>query len=171
MALSVRFNSSPRGFTYLELMFTIAILGSIFILSTYGLSRLQRSFTAQSVDREVVSILSSAARQARMGVQGGDWGVYIPYDNSSRLATSITLFHGATYATRVFADDRVYTVNSNAQFVSVDFSGPAADTVNDHEIVFSTLSGNTAQYGSIILTWYGQTRTIIIDPDGFAVRS
>lgn len=152
-------------------MITIAILGSIFLLSTYGLSKLQRSFAAVSVDREVISILSTAARQARMGVSGGDWGVYIPYDNSSRLATSITLFHGATYATRVVADDRIYTVNSNAQFMSVDFSGPAVNTVNDHEIVFSTLSGSTVQYGSIILTWYGQTRTITIDPDGFAVRS
>ena len=86
MASLVRFKNSLSGFTYLELMITIAILGSIFVLSTYGLSKLQRSFAAQSVDREVISILSTAAHQARTGVGGGDWGVYIFYNYESLLA-------------------------------------------------------------------------------------
>lgn len=82
----------PRGFTLLEVIVTIAILGLIFFLSTSGLSMLQRSFAAQAVDREVTNVLSSAARRARIGMKGGDWGVYIPYDETTRTATTVIVF-------------------------------------------------------------------------------
>ncbi len=59
----------PRGFTLLEVTVTIAILGVIFFLSTSGLSLLQQSIAAQSVDREVVNVLSTAARR---GVETGE---------------------------------------------------------------------------------------------------
>lgn len=161
---------SPRGFTLLETMMTIAIVGVLFFTATYGLSVFQRSFAAQTVDRELTSVISTAARRARMGMNGEDWGVYIPYDAGTRLATTMTLFHGTSYATRVAADDRIYSINKNAKFVSVDFSGAAANTGNDHEILFRSLSGDTTQYGSVVVEWYGKQRTVVIDPDGFAVR-
>lgn len=161
---------SPRGFTLLETMMTIAIVGVLFFTATYGLSVFQRSFAAQTVDRELTSVISTAARHARMGMNGEDWGVYIPYDAGTRLATTMTLFHGASYATRIVADDRVYSINKDAKFISVDFSGAAANTGNDHEILFRSLSGNTTQYGSVVVEWYGKQRTIVIDPDGFAVH-
>ena len=161
----------PRGFTLLEVMLTIAILGSIFLLSARGLSALQRSFAAQAVDREITSIVSTAARRARIGTHGSAWGVYIPYDNLSRSATTVTVFSGTSYATRDTAYDQIYTINDDAKFTSVDFSGVATNTGNDHEITFGLLTGATAQYGSVVIEWYGQTRTITIDADGFAVRS
>lgn len=162
---------SPRGFTLLETMMTIAIVGVLFFTATYGLSVFQRSFAAQTVDRELTSVISTAARRARMGMSNDSWGVYIPYDSTTRLATTMTLFHGTSYAARVAADDQVYSVNKNAKFISVDFSGAAADTGNDHEIVFQSLDSDTAQYGSVIIEWYGKQRTVTIDSDGFAIRS
>lgn len=161
----------PRGFTLIEVMLTIGIVGMLFFAVAYGLSVFQRSFAAQTVDRELTSILSTAARRARIGMSNDAWGVYIPYDGTTRLTTTITLFHGTSYATRVTADDQVYSVNKDAKFVSVDFSGAAANTGNDHEVLFSAFSGSTAQYGSVLLEWYGKQRTITIDADGFSVRS
>lgn len=161
----------PRGFTILDVMLTIGIVGVLFFTTTYGLSVFQRSFAAQTVDRELTNILSTAARRARMGKSNDRWGLYIPYDATTRRATTMTLFHGTSYATRVVADDQIYTINSHTKFVTVDFSGAAADTGNDHEILFQSLSGSTTQYGSIVLEWYDKQRTITIDPDGFAVRS
>lgn len=160
----------PRGITLLETMMSIAIVGVLFLAATFGLSVFQRSFAAQTVDREFTNALSTAARRARMGMNGDSWGVYIPYDAVTRLATTMTLFHGTSYATRVVADDRIYSINEDAKFISVDFSGIAADTGNDHEILFQSLSGSTTQYGSVVIEWYGKQRTIVINPDGFAVR-
>lgn len=162
---------APRGFTLIEVLITVTILGSIFFLSAYSLSKFQHSLAAQTVDRELASILSTAARHARVGVQGDSWGIYIPYNESSRLATTITLFHGDSYASRVVADDQIYYINDQARFVTVDFSGAAAGTGNDHEIVFDYLSGSTTQYGQMEVRWFDQARTLIIDPDGFIVRT
>lgn len=170
MASLVRFKKNLQGFTLLEIIVAVAILGSIFLLSTFGLAKLQQTFAAQQVDREITNALSTAARRARIGMQNGPWGVYIPYDASSRSATSITVFHGTSYATRTVADDQVSSINKGTQFTTVDFSGAAADTGNDHEIVFNSLSGSTTQYGSIVVKWLDQQRTITIDPDGFAIR-
>lgn len=161
---------NPRGFTLVEVMMTIGILAALFFGSVYGFSALQRSFASQTVDREITNMLTVAARNARMGFKGGTWGVYIPYDNGTRHATSITVFHGATYATRTVADDITFPVNSDVAFTSVDFSGAASNTGNDHELIFAALSGSTTQYGSIAVSWYGQTRTITIDADGFITR-
>lgn len=159
-----------KGFTLLEVVITVALLGAIFFTASYGLSAFQRSFAAQSVDRELTSAISTASRRARMGMNGESWGVYIPYDINTRSATTITLFHGSSYAARVVADDQTYSINKNAKFLFVDFSGDLADTGNDHEILFHSLSGDTSQYGSVVVEWYGKQRTVSIDPDGFAVR-
>ncbi len=97
--------------------------------------------------------------------------MYFPYDDSTRTATTLTLFHGTSYADRIIADDQLHAINAQTQFVVVDLSGSAPVTGNDHEIVFQSLSGETTQYGEIVLEWYERRRTITIDPDGFAVRS
>ena len=170
MALLVQSKTFHQGFTVLEILITIAILGSIFLLSTYGLSKLQQSFGAQQVDREILNSISMVTRRARLGVQGGDWGIYIPYDAITRTSQTLTVFHGASYATRIIADDQISSINEATKFISVDFSGAAVNTGNDHEIVFRTLSGSTTQYGSIVMEWYGKQRTIVIDPDGFGIR-
>ncbi len=161
---------ASRGFTLIEVTLTIGILAALFFGSMYGFSALQRSIASHTVDREITTMLTIAARNARTGLKGGSWGVYIPYNESSRNTTSITVFHGATYATRTIADDIVFTVNPDVAFTSVDFSGATAHTGNDHEITFASLSGSTTQYGSVTVSWYGQTRTITIDPDGFITR-
>lgn len=159
-----------RGFTTIEILVTIGILGSIFAVSAYGLSRLQQSFAAQNVDRELTSLLTTAARRARHGAQGTAWGVYIPYDPVTRTAATIALFSGTSYAARNTAYDQIVAVNDDVQFTYVDFSGVAANTGNDTEIVFTPLTGATTQYGSVTMTWYKQSRTITLDADGIPVR-
>ncbi len=171
MALLDRYNMRRKGFTLLEIIITVAILGSVFLFSIFGISKLQQSFAAQNVDREITNSLSVAARRARIGMHNGPWGVYIPYDATTRTATTIVVFQGTSYATRNIADDIAFSINTATIFTSVDFSGAAANTGNDHEIVFNSLSGNTTQYGSVIVQRLGQQRTITIDPDGFAIRS
>lgn len=160
----------PRGFTVIEVILTVAILAIVFTASMYGIRSIERSFASQSADREMTNILTTAARRARMGINGSNWGVYIPYDDNTRTSTTAVVFSGSSYATRVAASDVTYTINNSIKFTSADFSGAAADTGNDHEVVFSSLTGSTSQFGSITMQWYGQSQTVTIDSSGLIVR-
>lgn len=160
----------PKGYTLVEVVVTLGILGVLFGVAGISLAKLQDSIATQTTDREITYILSSAARRARHGARGTDWGVYIPYDLTTRKTTSITVFSGESYATRNTAYDIVYTVSDEIAFTAVDFSGEAPAATNDQEIVFSAMSGQTADYGSVTLTWYGNVRTVTVDQDGFIVR-
>ncbi|MFA5946899.1 MAG: type II secretion system protein [Patescibacteria group bacterium] len=162
--------NNPKGFTFLEIIITLGVFGILFSISGIALTKFQQSVASSASDREILHILSTAARKARHGQGGAPWGVYIPYSESTRATTTVTVFCGATYATRDITCDDVYTVSNNIHFLAVDFSGAAPDTTNDHEIVFNPLSGSTAQYGSISLGWYNTTRSLSISPDGFVNR-
>lgn len=159
-----------KGFTLIEVVMTMSVLGILLGVAGISLSSLQSSIATSASDREILYIISSAERKARDGAEGSSWGVYIPYDPTSRSATSATVFSGASYATRNEVKDVLYPISKDILFSYVDLSGAGAATGNDHEIVFSALTGATANYGSMDLQWYNVTRTITIDPDGFAVR-
>lgn len=156
----------PRGVTTLELVIAMGVLALIFGISATGLSRLQRSTANLSTEHDMVSALVLAARRARSGRDNTAWGVYIPYNETTRLTTSVTVFAGNSYAARDASKDLTLTVNDDVAFTSVDFSGSAPDAVNSHEIVFQTFSGATTQYGSLTLTWFGAERVISIGANG-----
>ncbi len=160
----------PRGTTYIELILTVAILLVIFTFGGFALSKFQRSTATISGDREIINAISMAARRARNGASGTPWGVYLPYNDTTRSATNITVFSGTSYATRTVSRDLTFSVTPSILFASVDFSGSSPDVVSSHEIVFAPLTGITTQYGSIILTWFGTTRTVIISSNGIPVR-
>jgi prepilin-type N-terminal cleavage/methylation domain-containing protein len=162
---------NPRGFTFIEMVMTLAVLGILFSVAGVSLSKLQQSLTTSASDREITYILTSAARKARHGLRGTPWGVYIPYDAVTRVSTgTVTVFSGTSYAARNTAYDVIYTINDDIRFTTVDFSGAAANTTSDHEIVFSALTGATTQYGSITVTWFNNSRTLNVSADGIMTR-
>jgi prepilin-type N-terminal cleavage/methylation domain-containing protein len=161
---------NSNGFTLLEIVITLAIIGILFAVAGVALGRLQQSIAKRASDREILAILSSATQKARHGLQGTAWGVYIPYDQTTRSTGTATIFSGTSYATRNPANDVLYSINEDIHFISVDFSGSAPDTTNDHEIVFSALTGATTQSGSLTLQWYNTTRTLSVSADGIATR-
>lgn len=151
-------------------MVTLGILGVLFAVGGISLTKLEDSIATRTSDREITYILTTAARKARHGVHGTNWGVYIPYDLTTRTTQTITVFSGDNYATRNTAYDVTYNVSDEIAFTTVDLSGSGPGTANDQEIIFNAFSGSTADYGSITVTWFGNTRTISIDEDGFIVR-
>lgn len=160
----------PRGTTFIELILVIAILLVLFTLGGFALSRFERSVASVSGDREIINAISMAARRARSGESGTAWGVYIPYNETTRSTTTMTIFSGNSYATRTPSRDLSFSVNDNILFTSVDFSGSGTDETNGHEIVFAPLTGATTQYGSVILSWFGNTRTLLINSNGIPTR-
>lgn len=158
-----------KGFTLVELLLTTAILAIVFALGTGVFSLVQQTAAAASGTVAIEQILGSAARRARSGENGTAWGVYLPYDETTRHTNTITVFSGASYATRTVSRDVSYRFNQGVGFTVVDLSGAGSSAGNDHEVVFAALSGITTQYGSITLDVYGQTFTITITESGVPV--
>ncbi|MCR4311871.1 MAG: hypothetical protein NUV56_01170 [Candidatus Uhrbacteria bacterium] len=159
----------PRGVTTLEIVMSMAILAIIFSIAATGISRLQRTSANISSDHDIMGALTLAARRARSGRDNTSWGVYIPYNETSRLTTSLVVFSGTSYAARDTNKDITLSVNEHILFTAVDFSGSSPDVTNSHEIIFAQYSGATAQYGSLTLEWYGVENTIAIDAHGVPV--
>ncbi len=160
----------PRGITLIEVVIVVGILLAVFAMSAFAFSRFQIAAATVATDREVVNAVALAARRARNGHSGTSWGVYIPYDEVTRVTSSITVFSGASYATRDTSKDIVLSVSPDIRFTSVDFSGGAPDMSNSHEVVFVTHTGTTAQYGSLALEWFGASSTVTVGSNGIPVR-
>ena len=158
-----------KGFTLIEILVTTAIVAIVFTLGTGIFSLMQKTTATASGTVALEQILGGAVRRARAGSQGTSWGVYLPYNEITRHTNTVTIFSGANYTTRDVSRDINYRFNEGVGFTTVDFSGAGGWLGNDHEIVFSALSGQTLQYGSITFDVYGDAFTITVTEDGFVV--
>lgn len=156
-----------RGFTTIELLVTTAIIVIIFGLGAGVFSLIAKTAAEASGTNAIEYILGSAARRARAGTNASDWGVYLPYDDTTRQTNTVVVFSGTSYATRDLNLDVNYRFNEGVRLTMVDFSGASSPLGNDHEIIFNALTGQTTQYGSITIDLYGDAFTIIITEDGF----
>ena len=151
---------SARGFTLPELVLTMAIMTVFFSLTLVTLVKAYKTSLIRSTSDSVTSAVSTANARARNGLYGKYWGVFFDYDNGTRAATQAVVFAcDSTYASvpadcytnRIAAYDVYYSLNPRPYFYWVDLAGGGATTGDDHYIVFTPLTGETGQYGSINL--------------------
>jgi prepilin-type N-terminal cleavage/methylation domain-containing protein len=161
---------SQTGFTLLEMIISVAIIAALFGLSTVGAFQLSKQLNISSADTGVINILSTAARKARDGSGQSNWGVHLPYDDSTRSLNEITIFKGLSYALRDADYDIDYPFSDSTLFTTVSLSGSSPSSGDDHEVVFSALSGQTDNYGTITLTIFGDERVVSLGQDGIASR-
>ncbi len=155
-----------RGFTLVELLIAIGIAATIILVAIPSVYKLGESHASSPADN-ITSLLNSSSRRARNGDNASAWGVYLPYDNVSRLANEIIVFSGDSYATRDATHDITYDFDDVASFTTVELSGSAPSTGNDHEAVFSSLTGETSLYGTITIDFREATTVINVSPSGF----
>ena len=169
MKLSVRSNL-PTGFTLIEILIATALLTTMLALAFVGATNFSKRLFLAPADSFLVHMLTSASRHARDGFQQSDWGVYLPYDETTRELSEIIVFSGLSYLTRDASRDQHVSFSPRVQFVTVDLSGPAPATTNDHEVVFTRITGETSQYGTITFSIFGVTRSVVVSPQGFVTR-
>ncbi len=161
---------APRGVTLLEVVISMTIITIIFGASAVGFSNISRTLANFSTDHDIMTALALAARRARANRDNTSWGVYIPYDETTRKTSNMIVFAGLSYAARDTSKDLILTVNNDILFTTVDFSGSAPDATNSHEIVFQQFSGATSYYGSATVTWFNEQHTVTIDQRGVPVE-
>lgn len=153
----------------LEVLVVVSLLTALFGIGFSSTSTLKNVIAARGA-RQVESLLLTAAGQARNGVGGTSWGLYLSYDATTRKAISATLFSGTSYAARDATKDEVYPLDKSLRLPVVLLSGGGASAGNDHEVVFSAYSGATSQYGSLTVDTYDRSTTIDVSPSGTVAR-
>lgn len=121
------------GFTYIELLLSLAIAGVLIAFSLPVLSRVQ---TKNDLDMATNAYVSSLRRAVILSqsVEGDtSWGVKI-------ASNSITLFRGASFVSRDISYDETHSVPSTIQFSGLT------------EIVMNKFTGYPINFGSSVLT-------------------
>lgn len=144
------FKNRP-GFTLAEVTIVVFILGIIFSMSYYSVWAVYRTSLMRGSSDTVIMAFQTALTKAQSGEQGMSWGVYLDYDDTSRVPTKVTVFAGAGYAVRSTQYDIDYTLPANPRITGAYLSGPAVSAGNDHQVVFEPLSGTTLDFGRINL--------------------
>jgi len=155
-----------KGFTLLEIILVIGILSLVFFLGFNIISATQRTIARQEA-KNLEQIFQSAALQARNGVNGSGWGVYVPYNETTRKTHEVIVFSGLSYLSRDQTQDIVYPFNAEISFTS--FKKNPSSAGNDHEIVFSYLTGQSAATGSLSLTFFDEALNLSFSASGFPV--
>lgn len=139
--------SKSFGFTLVEILVVIAIIGLLVSISTVGFSTFRAHENLKIGQSGVLEGVRRAQSSARDGKGDSAWGVGL-------TSNSITVFKGTSYAGRDTAFDQPLSMPSG-----VVLSGLT-------ELVFAKLSGTTANAGTITLTNRYGTSNIIINAKG-----
>ena len=140
-------NSSPRGFTLIEILMTLAI---ITLLASMGLAvsvGTYRSYAFNTEQDILMSLLMKTRQQALTNVDEAPHGLFI-------TPSEYVLFEGASYAARAQSKD---------EHISAD----AAITKSGlNEVVFSQLAGESNASGTIMLASGTRVATATITYEG-----
>lgn len=137
-----------RGFTFIELLISIAVAGVILTVVVSGLVSFRHSAEMNQAVDGVVAQLREARRRTIESKNASQWGVHV-------VSTSTTLFSGPAYDVSG-ADNEVFTLPS-----TVTISGFS-------NIVFRRISGDTDNAGTLMLTQSANTKVINIRSSGLA---
>lgn len=136
------YQSRKKGFTLLEVLLSIAIIGLVAGLSVPIFQQIQTRRTTDVELHQTVLMIRRAQTLARSGYYDDDWGISIIDD-------TVTLFKGDDYSSRDTDFDEVITF-SNAEidtdveiFFSQEFGIPndvfssVFTTTNDYQLTIS----------------------------------
>ena len=166
----MKWSAKSNGYTLIELVIVVAIIALFFGLGFVSLNAMYKTSLTRAGSDAVEAALMTAAERARVGSQGTAWGVYVAYDNTTRIPTQAVVFSGNSYATRNATYDLTYPLASSPLISNASLQGAGASSGNDNEVVFAVLSGDTEQYGSVTLTYADKTVTLTISPSGIVTR-
>ncbi|HYV33981.1 MAG TPA: prepilin-type N-terminal cleavage/methylation domain-containing protein [Candidatus Limnocylindria bacterium] len=136
------------GFTLIEILLVIALMAVLAGLAV----PIAWSFSTKNDLDVATGIFAQSLRRAEnlaaLGSNDSPWGVNLE-------SQSVTIFEGASFASRDQSLDEVYNLP-----IAFTFSGPT-------EIVFNKFSGSPETTGSVVLTTsFNQSRTVSLNQLG-----
>ena len=149
-----------RGFSYIEILITVGVLGIIFVGSIPIFKSFQKSSDLDIDTEKIVSKLRLAQKKTVSSVGESQWGVYL---DAISIPGEVILFKGSSFATRESVYDETSKLLDTVQFDSINISDGGA------EVVFERLTGMTSQTGSttiLLVSDINKTSSVFIDNSG-----
>jgi len=140
---------SFSGFTLVEIFIVIGLMAILVSLSAPLYTSLQTAQPLRSSRDELVFNLRLAQEQSRSGQSASNFGIFLTADG-------YTMYRGASYATRLAPEDRLFYFLDGIQSSGIT------------EVNFATTTGLPAAEGSIVLRHVitGLTEIITVDRGG-----
>lgn len=143
-----------KGFTVLEILFVLSILGILFAIVTPQFTKMRDSQVLNSATADVLSVINKASSQSLASLDSSAYGVHFASDR-------VTLFKGTVYDQNA-ATNQVVLLTAPATITAIGFGGPTS-------LYFERLTGTPNVYGTVTIgltSGVHVDRSIIIDRTG-----
>lgn len=145
---------SRKGFTALEILIVIAILGILLSVILPSFTNFRRSSLLNTDTQNLVTLINRARILSVASKDDSQWGIHLE-------TSKAVLFKGITYATST-ATNEVHIFNTGLALSSIAINGGGSD------ILFEKVTGATVQNATTTLLVTGTTAstTLLIQPSG-----
>ncbi|MFA5932165.1 MAG: prepilin-type N-terminal cleavage/methylation domain-containing protein [Candidatus Paceibacterota bacterium] len=147
-------NFYKKGFTVVELLIVLAVIGIIFSIVLPQFSAIRENQVLKGAVNDIISSLNKAQSQTLSSVNSSSYGVHFQSDK-------VIIFLGTTF----LVNDMNETINiiSPANISNVTLSGVSG---NSGDIYFNRLSGIPSKTGTITVSTPSYSKIITISTTG-----
>ncbi len=145
-------NPGNHGFTLLEILMVIAIMGILITIIISSFSILNKSQALEKSVRQGASIVSQARSLTLSSKEDSNYGVHFE-------SSALTLFKGPTYSA-LDANNIVTPLNNLVSITNIALTGGGSD------VVFKRLNGSINTPGTITYTLSSKTKSLTISATG-----
>lgn len=147
-----------KGVSFIEIVIVIAVIGILVAIVVPSLTLFRNEQALRNTTADIVSLLNEARTNTISSINSSQYGVYF---ESGRAV----LFVGSTFTEPNATNKEVEFSNA----VTIPSSGGISLSGSGSSIVFSRISGDTSNYGTIIVQLVSDTsrsKTITIGKTG-----
>jgi len=148
----MKFKQKTLGFTLIELLLLTALIASLSVMSAPFFARFLNQNSVENATQQFLGSFHKAQMYAISGKQNDNWGVHY-------ATNTITLYKGATFASRTVAFDETFSV-------------PAGTTVSSFsDVNFTRATGIPDAAKTITISAPGNNSNVVtINAQGVATR-
>ncbi len=143
-----------KGFTLIEMLVVIAVIGIIALVVMPSFSTMRQRAVLKSATSDVLSALDKARSQTLASVNSSEYGVHFQSDK-------VVIFKGTVYSA-VDANNENILIASPATISTITLSGGGSD------VYFNRLTGAPNKTGTVVVSVSSVTKTVTINATGAA---